>query len=175
LAIKFSSQRIGDQFGAILAGSYSLRSRNVVDDVTAKAFIESIDWGENMQDNASHDEHQCLSVILQHQIRVDNGQSLSVGELLETSILMSNTHCDAARATLLRNGIKVSEDGSGFCIANQHTALQKMLEKTPWSQNWGHIMSRIKGSVRTKPMKFTAGSCSRSTGLPMTILNGGGE
>lgn len=175
LAIKFSSQRTGDQFGAILAGSYSLRSRNVIDDVNAQAFIDSLDWGENVQDNSSHDEVQCLNVILQHQIRVDNGHQITVGELLETSILNSNTHCEAARATLLRHGIKVSELGDGFFIANQHTAIQKILEKTPWSQNWGHILARIRGATKTKTLRFTAGSCSRSVGLPMTILNGGIE
>ncbi len=173
LAIRFSSQRTGDQYGSILAGSYSLRSRNVVDDVTAQAFIDSLDWGESIQDSSSHDEIQCLRVILQHQIRVDNNQSITVGELLETSILQSNQHCEAARATLLRNGIKVADEGDGFFIANQHTAIGKILEKTPWSQNWGHILSRLKGSTKTRALRFTAGSVCRSVGLPMTILNNG--
>jgi len=171
LAIKFSSQRIGDQFGAILAGSYSLRSRNVLIDDKAQEFIDYLEWGEAMQENTSNDEYQCLSVILQHQMRVESNLTFTIGELLETSILYSNKDCEAARATLARNGIKVTDEGDGFYIANQHTAIQKMLEKTPWSSNWGHILARIRGAVRTKPMKFTAGSCSRSTGLPMSILN----
>lgn len=171
LAIKFGSQRVGDQFGAILAGSYSLRSRNILTDEKAQEFINSLDWGEGVQDNTSSDEYRCLSLILQHQIRVDASQTFTIGELLETSILQSNKDCEAARATLVRNGIRVTEGGDGFFIANQHSAIHKILEKTPWSSNWGHILARIKGAIRTGAMKFTAGSVSRTIGLPMSILN----
>jgi putative DNA primase/helicase len=171
LAIKFSSQRIGDQYGAILAGAYSLRSRNVINEPTAQAYIDSLDWGDNIQDTTSRDEVQCLGVILQHQIRLTATEAMTIGELLETASVAVNTHCNAARATLLRHGIKVTDPGDGFYLANKHTALEKVLEKTPWSKNWGHILARLPMAIKTKPIRFTAGSCSRSVLLPMTILD----
>lgn len=175
LAVKFSSQRAGDQYGAFLAGSYSLRSRNLVDEAAAQKWIDTLDWSDSIADTSSRDETQCLAVILQHQIRVDSQQVITVGELLETSILQSNNNCEAARLTLLRNGIKVTDNGDGFYIANKHTAIEKILEKTPWSKNWGHILARLKGAIKTKPLNFTAGSYSRAVLLPMLILNTGGE
>jgi putative DNA primase/helicase len=175
LAVRFSSQRTGDQYGALLAGSYSLRSRNTIDDATAEAFINSLDWGDSIQDSTSRDEVQCLGVILQHQIQVAPAEKKTVGELLETSVSFTNTHWEAARATLLRNGIRVTEQGDGFYLANKHTAIEAILQKTPWSQNWGHILARVHGAIKTKPMNFTAGAYSRSVLLPMTVLSTGGE
>lgn len=175
LGVKFGSQRAGDQYGAFLAGSYSLRSRNILTDAKAQEFIDSLDWDENITDTSSKDEIQCLGAILQHQIRVESNMSYTVGELLETGSLHCNKDCDAARATLLRHGIRVNDVGDGFYIASKHTALAKILEKTPWSKNWNHILDRIKGSQKTKPMNFTAGAYSRAVQLPMSILNTGGE
>jgi putative DNA primase/helicase len=175
LAIKFSSQRTGDQYGALLAGGYCLRSRNQLDDATAQAYIDSLDWSDSLQDSTSRDEVQCLGVILQHQIRTEPTVSITIGELLETASIAINPHCEAARTTLLRHGIRVTEPGDGFFIANKHTALEKILEKTPWSKNWGHILARVHGAIKTRPMNFTAGAYSRAVGLPMSILNTGGE
>lgn len=175
LAVKHSSQRMGDQYGAMLAGSYSLRSRNIINDATAQAFIDSMDWGETIQDSSSRDEIQCLGVILQHQIRITPTEAITIGELLETASLHIDTHCEAARTTLLRSGIRVTEPGDGFFIANKHTALERILDKTPWSKNWGHILARVHGAHKTKPMNFTAGAYSRAVLLPMTVLNTGGE
>ena len=175
LAIKFSSQRAGDQFGAILAGSYSLRSRNVIDDATAQAFINSLEWGDSVQDSSYRDEVQCLGVILQHQIRIEPTCAMTVGELLEGSITYAHPHCEANRAILLRHGIRVTESGDGFFLANKHTALERILEKTPWSKNWGHILARLGGAQKIKPMNFTAGAYSRAVFLPMLILDRGGN
>lgn len=175
LAIKFSSQRAGDQYGAFLAGAYSLRSRNLVDEATAQKWIDTLDWSDSITDTSGRDETQCLGVILQHQIQIAPSDKVTVGELLEISILHSNSQCAAARATLLRHGIKVTDQGDGFYIANKHTALEKILEKTPWSKNWGHILARLEMAIKTKPLNFTAGAYSRAVLLPMSILNTGGE
>lgn len=175
LGVKFSSQRTGDQYGAFLAGSYSLRSRNILTDAKAQEFIDSLSWDENITDTSSRDELQCLGVILQHQIRVESNISYTIGELLETAALLMHKDSDASRATLLRHGLRVNEPGDGFFIASKHTALAKILEKSPWSKNWNHILERIKGAQKTKPMNFTAGAYSRAVLLPMSILNTGGE
>ena len=41
---KFDSQRLGDQYGALLAGAYSLMSSDLVDLQTAEQMIESVSW-----------------------------------------------------------------------------------------------------------------------------------
>lgn len=176
LTIKFSSARSGDQYGAFLAGSYSLRSRKTIDDSTAQAFIDSLDWAGMVDtDTVNKDESQCLSIILQYQIRTENNLTYTVGELLEMGSLALHNQCEAAQAMLLRHGIKINNTLDGFHIANKHTAIKRMLERSAWSDNWGHILSRLHGAIKTAPVNFTAGTIQRSTLLPISILSTGGD
>lgn len=176
LTIKFSSARSGDQYGSFLAGSYSLRSRKIIDDTTAQAFIDSLDWtGVVDTDVVNKDESQCLSIILQYQIRTENNQTYTVGELLEWGSFAMHKEFSNSQATLLRHGIKINNTLDGFYIANKHTAIKKMLDRSAWSDNWGHILARIPGAIKTAPVNFTAGTIQRSTLLPISILSIGGQ
>ena len=173
LTVKYGSARKGDQYGALLAGSYSLRSRNLIDDATAQAFIESLDWGDTANDATGKDEAQCLSIILQYQIKTEANSTYTVGELIETASLAMNQDHDAAKATLLRHGIKITDSLDGFYVANNHTALAKILEKSSWSKNWGHILARLPGAFKSNPVNFTAGIIQRAVLLPLTIFESG--
>jgi len=101
-------------------------------------------------------------------IRVDDGRgsyTASVGELISQSQAdVVDTVKDAAKATLLRHGIKVEDDW--LTVSNSHHSLRRVFADTPWAGKWKDQLARVKGAKEVKNARF-GHSQHRAIQLPL--------
>lgn len=163
-------RRTGDQYGALLAGYWCLRSDDKLDESEAAAIVRQIDWSEAKDSEEASDEQRCLDEILQAQIMVDTefgNKSRSVGELVQIASNGLDDHVVKmlmADESLRRHGIRV--DGGWMTVSDSHKALRKLMEDTPWHSGWGRLLVRLPGSESVKAARF-AGSQTRATRIPI--------
>lgn len=176
-AAKLGEQRAGDQYGALLAGAYSLQSDAKVTVEQAEEWLAQFDLDEDKAEVESmSDEAACLQFILEQVIKgVDmpvGKRDLSVAELFEYAQQVKWDGSDegnAARAqrALMRIGLKPSADGKGFLVSNTHDGLRRLLWGTPWSANWAKVLQRLPGAEKRKAQYFgVRGQESRATYIP---------
>lgn len=174
-AERFDSQRLGDQYGTLLAGAWSLQSSQVATDQQAQALIDQNDWEPYSQAVEVPDERRCIQRILQHQIRVEADKAVltrSIGELVDLALHREHDgsiEASHAQAVLGRNGIKV-EPGA-VLISNNAEAIGAFLRDTPWSNCWPTVLTRLPGATKTGPIYFKgAGANSRAVKVPLEAV-----
>ena len=167
----FDSQRLGDQYGTLLAGAWSLMSTEVPTREQAWKLIEENDWTSYSQSVEVADEQRCLEHILQHQIRVeaDRVVTRTVGELADIAQHhSSDAHVTAseAQSVLGRNGMR-AEDGE-LVVSNTAKAIASILRETAWANCWSTVLARLPGARKTGVVRFAgAGAVSRAVALPL--------
>ena len=174
-AERFDSQRLGDQYGTLLAGAYSLMSSEPPSPEQARALIDQNDWEPYSQTTEVPDEQRCIQHILQHQIRVEADHSThtrTLGELValasgqETAWELSS---NIAEATLGRYGLK-AEDGA-LLVSNTAQAIATILRDTAWGHSWATLLSRLPGASKAGVVRFKGmGATSRAVRIPLSTL-----
>lgn len=175
-AAHFDSQALGDQYGTLLAGAWSLQSSQVPTAEQAQALIDGSDWSSFQQSIGLPDERRCLNRILQSELRVeteDRSHSRTVGELVETITMpggldpVSSRH---ATEILSRHGMRI-QDGC-LLVSNTAEAIARILADTPWSSSWSTILSRLPGAKPTSSsVRFKgAGAKARACAIPLETL-----
>jgi len=168
----FDSQRLGDQYGTLLAGAWSLQSSEVATRDQAFALIDQNDWESYSQTTEVPDEKRCLQRILQQQIRVeaDKVVTRTIGELVERTLGYSNDLAvtkELAEATLGRNGIR-ADDGC-VVISNTAEAIAAILSDTPWSNCWSTVLARLPGATKPGVTRFKGVTgASRAVSIPIS-------
>ena len=178
-ALVIGSQRLGDQAGALLAGTYSLYQDDLLTPAKARAWLEQLDWTEQRDTQEATDEQRCLNRILEHAVRVQTKSytgDRSVGELIEAASGRREDQLSAAdaHAYLLRLGVRVEGDAQGdvFVVASSHSAVARILADTAWSRGWARTLRRLHGAQPTElPVRF-AGVRSRGVALPLSLVCG---
>jgi len=171
----FDSQRLGDQYGTLLAGAWSLQSREVVTRDQAWALIEQNDWTSYSQAVEVPDERRCLQRILQHQLRVEGDRTVTrtVSELVDLALHHgSDPHVTATEAqnVLGRHGIK-AEDGC-IIVSSTANAIAAMLADTAWGNCWPIVLGRLPGAKKTGSIWFKgSGGTSRAVQVPVWAPN----
>jgi putative DNA primase/helicase len=167
----FDSQRLGDQYGTLLAGAWSLQSSEVVTRDQAWTLIEQNNWEPYSQATEIPDEQRCLQRILQHQIRVEADKTVtrSINELVDIAAHHASDvdiTATIAQAVLGRNGIK-SEDGC-VVISNTANAIASILSDTPWGNCWPTVLARMHGATKCGVTRFKGmAGTSRSVSVPL--------
>jgi putative DNA primase/helicase len=178
-AVEIGTQRAGDQIGALLAGVYACYSAKEITLEEAKAWVAGQDWGEYRMKDDQLDEYRCLARILQTLVKVqgDRGMNyeLSVGELIDIAS-GSTTHAvgfQDAEASLKRSGIRIYQEHQAFAVANQHSIIEKWLDRSPWSKNWAQLLGRLPDTMKVKKATyFGAGCVSKAVMIPLSVLRG---
>lgn len=166
----FGSRRAGDQFGFLMAGAFSLVSDEEATLETATAFIGQHSWEEFLEPARDAADHErCLNRILESRVRMSGtDMELPMGELLEIH-LNRNLHAEItskrAGDILQRSGLKVSE--GRLIVSANHTAIGRILERTPWSNDWRTVLKQIPGAEVSPSTYFTGGHQSRGVSLPI--------
>lgn len=174
-AERFDSQRLGDQYGTLLAGAWSLQSSLVVTTEQAQKLIDDNNWEPYSQATEIPDERRCIQRILQHQVRVEGEKTVtrSIGELVEIALHREHDfHIDAslAQSTLGRNGIKA--DQWAVVISNNAEAIASILRDTPWSNCWPTVLTRLPGATKAGSIYFKgAGATSRAVRIPLDAVD----
>ena len=180
-AAHFDSQALGDQYGTLLAGAWSLQASRVPSAAEVQSLIDGADWSSYRESTELPDERRCLNRILQHQLRVESEErSVVTRTVLELVELVSSAMpspmepvrpADAADL-LARHGLRV-RDGE-LLISNSAEAIGRMLADTAWMTNWGAILSRLPGASRSLLVHFRGLGSSRAVALPLAMLTGSG-
>jgi putative DNA primase/helicase len=176
-AERFDSQRLGDQYGTLLAGAWSLHSSQIVTPQQAQQLIDDNNWEPYSQATEVPDERRCIQRILQHQLRVETDRSTltrSIGELVELALHREhdfNIEASHAQSTLGRNGIK-AEEGGYVVISNNAEAIAAILRDTAWSNCWPTVLTRLPGATKAGSIYFKgAGATSRAVRVPLDAVD----
>lgn len=174
----FGSQRDGDQYGALLAGAWSLISVEVASREQARIFFDAHDWQE-LRDNADTDESQrALSSLMEAHIRVKGGVELTVHELIKLASGKDASITDindvTADAVLQRYGMKLK--GGWLVMANNSTELRKLMHGTTFEADWRGMLLRVEGADKNgnKPERFN-GVQNKCIRLPLGPLVNDGD
>jgi putative DNA primase/helicase len=171
----FDSQRLGDQYGTLLAGAWSLLSDVAPTEAEAELCIASHEWESYSQSTETPDEARCLQTILQHALRVEaDGRVLTrtVGELVELAAHQAHeleVSVDQAAKTLARAGLRV--DGERLLVSNTAQPIAQILRETAWANGWSMVLLRLSGAQRSGPVRFCgAGMVTRAVAIPLQLL-----
>lgn len=170
----FQNQRLGDQYGTLLAGAWALQSSLVPTAEQATELIEQQNWEPYQQATELTDEQACLQTLLQHQLRIesrDGALNRTVAELVEIAARHAHSmqvDATAAEELLGRHGFKVA-DGQ-LLISNTATAIGKILSVTPWASCWPSTLVRVQGSTRPGIARFKGIGVSRCVGIPLNFV-----
>lgn len=176
-AAHFDSQRLGDQYGTLLAGAWSLGSHDVPTDAQALAMITLYSWQSYSSAAEIPDEMRCISRILQSQIRVEASSRVltrSIGELVALAMSHdtdADITPDVARKHLGRHGVRIEKDA--IAISNTADAIGRILQDTAWQNCWPAILSRLPGATRTDAaVRFAGtGATARAVVIPVSSLD----
>ena len=174
----FGSQALGDQYGTLLAGAWSLQSAQVPTPQQAQSLIDGADWSSYQQSTGLPDERRCLNRILQHQLRVETDERVltrTVGELVELLAepmpsALEPVSLRHAEDLLSRHGLRVMEQR--LLISNTAEGIARILIDTPWATSWCTTLGRLPGAAPTpNPVRFKgAGSKDRACAIPLDTL-----
>ncbi len=174
VAMKMGSQRIGDQIGTLLAGYWAMVDDEIFTLEDAKAIVDRISLEEAQEAEQVSDEENCLSRIMQRQVRVDGMTgpiNRSIGELIQIGVSSVDSvaiTASMARDVLPRYGIAV--EGGRVYISNTHNEIEHSLFNTAWQSGWSRILLRMDGAEKgAKTFRF-AGSSTRFVSLPFDIF-----
>lgn len=177
-AVLFGEQRAGDQYGALMAGAYSLESDSKITVEQAEVWLAQFDLEEDKAEIESmSDEQACLQYLLQQVIKgadiTEGKRDLTVGELVECASQVSwdskdGDRASMARLALARVGMKVSSDAKGLFISNTADGVRRLLKDTPWSTNWAKVMRRLPNARAAGVTYFGyTGSETRAVWVPL--------
>lgn len=188
---EFGSQRIGDQYGHLLAGAFSLTSSQLVQEEQALAYIRRYDWKEYLEPSQDRDELRLLAHIRQHVVMVDGARRPArypVGELIDRAAIgtavefgetpngeAENLTPEIAERELARLGMQILCDDGGtaeaLAISNTAEGVGRILSDTPWANNWSPILRRVERAEPTGVIYFgPAVGSTRAVSVPLDTV-----
>lgn len=173
-AIKFGSQRDGDQYGTLMAGAYSLMSDDLVTLDGALAMLDSYDWSEHREGAESDEGERAMGALMQALIRIA-GVEISVNELIRVACNVHVEGCSYsdpsnAAAVLERYGMRIDQVENVLILQNNSKNLQELMAGTPFETDLRGVMLRVRGAAKyRKPIKF-GGVLSRAVTVPLSPL-----
>lgn len=174
-AKKFNSQRMGDQYGTLIAGCWCLCNDHVASDEEARDLIDRYDWNEHIEDSDQDDASDALRSILSAKIRM--GGSLgdwTVFELIREAHTVrreGDIEQKIAGDTLTRHGIRVDEDKQALIFGTSVPNLKSLLKNTAYSTDARGQLLRLPGATRmdNKVLRFL-GSGSKCVSVPLSLV-----
>ena len=180
------STRLGDQYGALCAGAWSLEHQQPPTPEEAAAWLEMYPLGDFAEQSEAADERDCWQTILQRVIpveleRVTKGafedETVVAGHVKRNILSLmhsargSNPDTNdpvtprVAANVLGRYGIRV--DGEEVTVANSAKELVALLKGTPWAECYPNMLKRVPGAHKaTAAVRFAALGVARATVLP---------
>lgn len=182
---QLGSQRLGDQYGTLAAGAWSLQYEHVPSPEEARDWLQRNPLTSYADSTEVSDEKSCLETILEHQVRFDVDKGVKTVTVLTLIGIATQVPSlapsgedpitkDTAKRALGGVGIRVGDDGR-LQISNTAKALRKLLADTSWENCWPTVLSRMEGATKEdKPKWFPGIGASRCVSLPMPALDDAG-
>jgi putative DNA primase/helicase len=172
----FGSQALGDQYGTLLAGAWSLMSAEPVTEEQAQTLISQNNWSSYQENVEQPDEERCLQRILQHQLRVEGPERTETRNIRELVDLVASPGADMlssispaqAEKVLGRHGIRV--DDGRLLVSNTAEALARILQDSAWACSWSTILTRLPGAEKVGSTRFSGVGVTRAVAVPIDQL-----
>lgn len=174
-ALKFGSQRDGDQYGTMLAGAWSLTSRELVTPEQAANMIDEYDWSEHLEGADEDEASHALAALLEAHVKLKGGDTLSVWELVRVAVNKSvegagNLTSAEADAVLQRYGLRV-KDGR-LLISNRSEKPKALVHGTKYEADLRGVLLRVPGATRhDNKSERIGGTTSKVISLPMSFVD----
>jgi len=172
-ATRFGTQRQGDQYGTLLAGTWSLTSSKVASDAEALAMINSYDWTDHTDvSGGPGDPEKALAAIMEAKIRVANSDvtvheilSEAVGHQVSSTVIGVPLCMDILR----RNGIMIEDKAILFGVRS--TNLNALVKDTAYVTDLRGQLSRLPGATNygNRTRKY-AGTNSKVITVPLSLV-----
>lgn len=179
------SQRVGDQYGTLLAGAVAMQHTRALTPEEADAIVQQ--YRDDLLHHVAsvdHDETQCLDHLLQQIIRVDQEsgtpKSMAVSEVINIVVRGHHTYKQRdAEDALGRYGLKVDMFEQVLKIARSHSQLAGLFRGTPWACGWTQFLIRIDSkritevrsiSGKEAKVRFAGGSPCRAIQVPLDLV-----
>lgn len=169
----FGNQRDGDQYGTLIAGAWSMISREVATEEQARAMITRYDWSEHRDKGDTDEGERALASLMGAFVRVKAGIELTVRDLTCAAYGEPSDTVDISQAVadaiLQRHGMKVR--GDRLLLSNNNDALRRLMHDTTFAADYRGVLLRVTGADRNdnKPVKFN-GVQSKCISLPLGPL-----
>lgn len=166
---RLGDARLGDQYGALLAGAYLLLRDGVVDATAARRWIDQQEWlgAEALAEES--DEGNLLAALLESRVQVGaerERHDFSLGELV--AVAAGGFHravtAAVAAAELGRYGLRIEQ--SMLLVSNTHRGVARLLEGTVYAVGWAGVLRRLAGATAAPPLYY-GGVKSRGTAIPL--------
>ncbi len=146
MAVGRGGGRVGDTYGALLAGCHLLTSTAVLNEAEALAWLDTVGWdpsapaADEVDRSATAEAQQCLDHLLSHELpwRDPEASDPSTGRITVLELLsdaLSHPQSEAPKA-LGRRGLKADPE-RGLLVANSGARIEKVFTGSKWSQG-GH-------------------------------------
>ena len=146
-AAAFNDQRAGDQYGALLAGAYSLTSDEKVTVEQAEAWMGQFDLTDDKAEvDTMSDERRCLDRILESKLEI---QFMDKRETRTVAEWISDGGQNEVMLALQREGIHVLRAGhpARIVVLNDAEGIKKILRGSPWEAGeYNKVMKRLPGA-----------------------------
>lgn len=174
-AAHFGTQRHGDQYGALLAGCWSLTHDTVPTAEEAAALITRYNWDEHTEDHDQDDATEALKALMNAKIRLGGAHGdVTVYELVcETTqdYRLGVVEEKAADAALRRHGIRVDLDKKVLLFGTSVPNLKALVKDSSCVTDIRGQLLRLDGAGRwnDKAVKFN-GIASKCVAVPMGLV-----
>lgn len=170
---RFSSQRMGDQYGTLIAGCWCLTNDHAPSEEEARDVVFGYNWDEHTEDQDQDDAKSALDAILNSKIRMANpAGDVTIDELIREA--HSGYHeglvdQKVASATLKRHGIRVEEEKGVLLFGTNVPNLKALLKNTSCSTDVRGQLLRLPGAIRWNTERFS-GASSKCVALPLNAV-----
>jgi putative DNA primase/helicase len=166
---KTGDRRLGDQYGALLAGHKSFYEIKEYTPEDAQWIIDDLTFSTEKENaNGTNDQHSLLDKIMQHVMRVpkERGfEELSIAEMCYC-VHKGRSNIAECRTILGNTGIKVKDNFIYIANANNHLA--EILKNSRWPHNWQQTLKRLTFAIPSKSNEHFAHGCKvRAILLPI--------
>jgi putative DNA primase/helicase len=168
-AKRFGTQRMGDQYGTMLAGAWCLCNSTVATREQAAAMVAAHDWAEFTEGSEIDDPEKALGCILEAKVQ-HKGESISVGTIIAVASgdTVSGLTLDDKTATRIlgENGIKIKN--GHLLFASTSSSLRKLVTGTQFEADLRGQLRRLNGAkIADKSERFTATAVHRAISIPL--------
>lgn len=176
------TRRMGDTYGVLMAGAWSLRSRAIVTAEEADKMVAETQWVKDAvaKNDVEPEWQRALTTLLQYRTRVVNGngrtEDIPIGELIAACkgvVSEGSIHPREAAIALSRMGIKAGDNV--LLIANRSAICGEVFERTAWATCWHATISRAPGAKKDAANIRLGGNQTKCLGIPMELAISSGE
>lgn len=152
------SQRLGQQYGPLLAGWAAITSDSVLSADQVEELVESVDLSQEGAASAETDQQDCLQHLMHRQVRVtvkDNvTDEITVARALEGAKFNERYNDELARFGLRLVRSTSIPGGEAVFIANRNPQLSGLFRDSSWSSGWSGSLGRLPDARRNYAAKL---------------------